>query len=318
MNNIINKILGKPEKYPLKHRIANAVILIGIFLGFQSAVFNYILNLPAITIYATLFTSGVLIAAYYLSIIKGLFELPVYISLFVSLIIYTPVMWISNGGSAGGFQYYIFVFLTFAIAVISNKKIILSIILLILTLSILLLVYEYKFPEKIFQYPSSKDRLFDLIISFSSVLIGVSALFYVYTNQYKKTNIELNDKNLQLKKHNTEIEKHKNQIENQRMILETQNLHINESISYAHKIQKAVLPSYDIIKKNTLDSFILYMPKEKISGDFYFFAKKKDLLIIVIADSTGHGVPGGFMSMLGLTMTEEIINKKKFKILHQH
>ena len=266
-----------------------------------------------ITVTATLLTSGVLVTAYYFSRVKGYFRFPVYISIFISVLIYTPVMWISNGGSGGGFQYYIFIYSTFAIAVISDRKLIVSILALILTITILLLVYEYKFPEKIFDYPEPEDRLWDLIISFSSVLIGISALFYVYTNQYIKTNIELKEKNIQLKEHNIEVEAHKDKIEDQRMILEAQNFHINESINYAHIIQKVVLSSYDIIKKNTLDSFILYMPKEKISGDFYYFIKKGDLLIVVVADSTGHGVPGGFMSMLGITMLEEIINNKEIR-----
>ncbi len=228
MNKIFNKILGSPEKYPLKHRIANAVILIGIILGFQSVIFNYILNLPLITVTATLFTSGILIFAYYLSRIKGYFFFPVYMSVFISIMIYTPVMWIANGGSAGGFQYYIFIYSTFVIAVITNRKVMISILAVILIISISLLVYEYKFPEKIFEYPGAEDRLWDLIISFSSVLIGVSALFYVYTNQYTKTNLKLKEKNIQLEDHNIEVESHKNKIEAQRMVLEIQNLHINE------------------------------------------------------------------------------------------
>ena len=187
MNKFLYKILGHPGKYELKHRVANAVILIGIFLGIQSSIFNYILNLPAITVTATLGTSLLLIISYYLSRFKGLFELPIYMSIIVSLVIYTPVMWIGNGGSSGGFQYYIFVYLTFAIAVINRRAIIISIISFVILLSVLLLIYEYKFPNEIFKYPSAEDRLFDLIISFTSVLVGVSALFFVYTNQYKKS-----------------------------------------------------------------------------------------------------------------------------------
>ncbi|MCF6366215.1 MAG: SpoIIE family protein phosphatase [Bacteroidales bacterium] len=299
MNNLFNKILGNPNNYELKHRVANAVILIGIFLGIQSSIFNYILGLPLITVTATIGTSLMLIISYWLSRAKGLFELAVYISLFVSLAIYTPVMWIGNGGSSGGFQYYIFVYLTFAIAVINRKAVIISVISFVIILSTLLLLYEYKFPEEIFKYPSPEDRLLDLIISFVSVLIGVSALFYVYTNQYKKSILELNEKNSELEK--------------QGQILEFQNEHINEGISYAHKIQKAVLPSIEIIKKYSKDQFIIYLPKEKISGDFYYFIKKEDLLVIAVADSTGHGVPGGFMSMLGITMLEEVINREDTK-----
>jgi len=296
VNRFFYKILGNPNEYELKHRVANAVIILGIILGIQSSVFNYLLNLPLITIYATLFTSAVLMVSYYLSRIKGLFNLPVYLSLFVSLVVYSPIMWVSNGGSSGGFQYYIFVYLTFAIAVINRKAVIISVVSFVIILSTLLLLYEYKFPEEIFKYPSSEDRLFDLIISFISVLIGVAALFYVYTNQYKKTNNALNEKNIELEK--------------QSHILEFQNEHINEGISYAQKIQKAVLPSIEIIRKYSKDHFIMYLPKEKISGDFYYFIKKENLLVIAVTDSTGHGIPGGFMSMLGITMLEEVINRE--------
>jgi serine phosphatase RsbU (regulator of sigma subunit) len=174
------------------------------------------------------------------------------------------------------------------------------------------LYYEYQFPEKIFRYEDPKERLFDMIIGFSSVLIGISALFYVYTNEYTKTNSELSEKNKQLEDHNEELEQHKNEIEKQRRILEAQKYHINESLNYAKKIQTAVLSSYATLKKNVADSFLFYLPKEKISGDFYFFSKKGNRLIVVIADSTGHGVPGGFMSMLGITILDEIVNNEKF------
>jgi len=313
LKKVFFKILGHPDKYPLNHRIANAVILIGIFLGIQSSIFNYVLNLPIVTVYATLGTSCILIFSYYFSRILGKFYFPVYLSVLTSLIIYTPVMWIGNGGSAGGFQYYIFIYSTFVIAVIENKRNMFLILLLTLTISILLLLYEYHFPENIFKYPSSEDKLFDLIISFSSVLIGVSALFYVYTKEYTKTNNKIIEKNEQLLKHNIEVERQRNKIENQRKKLELQNFHINEGIGYAHKIQKAALPKYEILKRNTLDSFILYLPKEKISGDFYYFVKRNNKLVIMVADSTGHGIPGGFMSMLGLTMAEEIIKRNEIQ-----
>ncbi len=306
MNNFLIKILGNPNKFELKHRVSNAVILIGIFLGIQSSIFNYLLGLPEITVTATIGTSAILIFAYYLSRIKGIFEISVYISLFVSLVIYTPVMWIGNGGSSGGFQYYIFAYLTFAIAVINKKSIIIPIVSFVVFLSVFLLVYEYKFPERIFDYPSPIDRLFDVTLSFVSVLVGVSSLFFIYTNLYKKTNSILESTNRELNK--------------QRQILENQNEYINDGILYAQKIQKAVLPSIDIINKNCKENFIFYLPKDKISGDFFYFTKKDNKIIIAIADSTGHGIPGGFMSMLGLTMLKEVIdnyeNENPAKILN--
>ncbi len=239
--------------------------------------------------------------------------MPVYLNVLFSIGLYTPVMWIGNGGSTGSFQYYIFVYATFVISVIRNKRMIFLILGLIVLMSVFLLWYEYQYPEFIYKYTNPTERFYDLLIGFISVLIGISALFYVYTNEYTKTNKELNIKNQQLQDHNEELEQHKNEIEKQRFLLENQNYHINESLNYARRIQKAVLSSYRVLRRQVSDSFLFYLPKERISGDFYYFAKKGDILYIVVADSTGHGVPGGFMSMLGITMLEEIVNRGEIK-----
>jgi serine phosphatase RsbU (regulator of sigma subunit) len=190
---------------------------------------------------------------------------------------------------------------------------ILIILGLIVLISVFLLWFEYQYPERIFKYGNPTERFYDLLIGFISVLIGISALFYVYTNEYTKTNKEMQIKNQQLRDHNEELEQHKNEIEKQRLVLENQNYHINESLNYARRIQKAVLSSYRVLRRQVSDSFLFYLPKERISGDFYYFAKKGDILFIVVADSTGHGVPGGFMSMLGITMLEEIVNRGEIK-----
>ena len=273
-------------------------MIIGIFLGLLSSFFNYSLNLPLIAVWATIGTSIILLFSYYLSRIKGFFYLPVYISIIISIFFYTPIMWVFNSGSVGGFQYYIFIYLMFAISVIDNKKIIIPIVSLIILLVVGLITFEYLFPDNIYKYPTNEERFYDILFSYICVLIGVAVLFYVYTHQYRKTNASLIEKNIELEKH-----KH---------ILEYQNEYINEGISYAQKIQKAVLPSTNTLNEYTEDNFILYIPKDKISGDFYYFIKKGNKIFIAVADSTGHGVPGGFMSMLGITMLEDIINSNKY------
>jgi len=295
LSDFFNKIIGSSEKFELRHRVANSVILIGIFLGLLAASFNYSLNLPFVTVWTTLVISLILLITFYLSRVKGMFYFPVYISIITSTFIFTPLMWIFNGGSIGGFQYYIFIYLMFAISVINKRRIVVTIVSLIIIMVVSLLILEYKFPDLIITYNSKEERLFDILFSYISVLIGVSILFFVYTDQYRKTNKSLIEKN-------TELEKH-------RRILEFQNEYINEGITYAQKIQKAVLPSINIINEYSDDNFIIYIPKDKISGDFYYFTKKEDNLFIAVADSTGHGVPGGFMSMLGITMLDDIINR---------
>lgn len=106
-----------------------------------------------------------------------------------------------------------------------------------------------------------------------------------------------------------EILKQKTEIENQKDIIEQKNIDITDSIRYAKRIQDAILPSLKVIKDNLKDSFVLYLPKDIVSGDFYWVKEKNESLVIVAADCTGHGVPGAFMSMLGISFLNEIVEK---------
>jgi serine phosphatase RsbU (regulator of sigma subunit) len=91
-------------------------------------------------------------------------------------------------------------------------------------------------------------------------------------------------------------------------IIEEKNRDITASINYASRIQHAILPEPKEIKGLSDKCFILYIPKDIVSGDFYWFSRNGDKLILVAGDCTGHGVPGALMSMLGISFLEEIIN----------
>ena len=93
--------------------------------------------------------------------------------------------------------------------------------------------------------------------------------------------------------------------------IELQNLEITDSINYAKRIQSSILPDIARLKETFSDAFILFHPRDIVSGDFYWFDKINDeKFIIVCADSTGHGVPGAFMSMIGSTLLQDIISRK--------
>ena len=93
--------------------------------------------------------------------------------------------------------------------------------------------------------------------------------------------------------------------------LEVKNRDITDSINYAQRIQQSILPSVSIINDNFSGSFVYYMPRDIVSGDFYWFDRvNKDKFLIVCADSTGHGVPGAFMSMIGTTLIKDICVRK--------
>ncbi len=105
-----------------------------------------------------------------------------------------------------------------------------------------------------------------------------------------------------------EIQTQKNEIESQRDIIDEKNANITASIKYASHIQKAVLPPIELIDKLLPDNFILSKPKDIVSGDFYWLAEKDDKIVLAVGDCTGHGVPGAFMSLLGITLLNEIVN----------
>ncbi|MGA2407938.1 MAG: SpoIIE family protein phosphatase [Bacteroidales bacterium] len=84
---------------------------------------------------------------------------------------------------------------------------------------------------------------------------------------------------------------------------------LESSIHYARRIQMALLPSEAIFSKNIRNFFVLFKPRDIVSGDFYWMTKKGERLYIVAADCTGHGVPGAFMSLLGMSFLDEIIDK---------
>lgn len=98
--------------------------------------------------------------------------------------------------------------------------------------------------------------------------------------------------------------------------IEKQHKSIKDSIRYAEKIQSAIMPDFSQLKQVVDDYFVLFRPRDIISGDFYWLTRKNNLTIIVAADCTGHGVPGAFMSMLGIAFLNEIVNKENITEPH--
>jgi PAS domain S-box-containing protein len=103
------------------------------------------------------------------------------------------------------------------------------------------------------------------------------------------------------------IEESKKKIEDAYGIIEHKNQEITDSITYAFRIQTAIIPSVDIIKQYLPHAFVLWRPKDIVSGDFYWFAHTGDFTLISAADCTGHGVPGAFMTMIGNTILNQVV-----------
>jgi serine phosphatase RsbU (regulator of sigma subunit) len=101
------------------------------------------------------------------------------------------------------------------------------------------------------------------------------------------------------------------EISEQKKLIEEKNKDITDSISYAKRIQEAILPEQDLLSKLFPDSFILFKPKDIVSGDFYWFTELGSKKILVAADCTGHGVPGALMSMIGCNILNKLILEQK-------
>lgn len=116
---------------------------------------------------------------------------------------------------------------------------------------------------------------------------------------------------VQSAKREAELEKEKNaELKKAYDIIEEKNKDITDSIQYAKRIQNAILPKDDFIASMLPESFVLYRPKDIVSGDFYWVGEKYGKKIIAAVDCTGHGVPGAFMSMMGSALLNEIVNEK--------
>ncbi|HEY0029108.1 MAG TPA: tetratricopeptide repeat protein [Bacteroidia bacterium] len=96
----------------------------------------------------------------------------------------------------------------------------------------------------------------------------------------------------------------------QKQIIEEKNRDITDSINYAKRIQEVMLPAMEIKHRLFPDAFVLFQPKDIVSGDFYWFAEKNGKRIIAAVDCTGHGVPGALMSMIGNAFLNEIVNER--------
>ena len=111
-------------------------------------------------------------------------------------------------------------------------------------------------------------------------------------------------------KQGDKIAEQKVKMKKQRDLVTEQKTKITNSIIYAKRIQSAVLPPNKFVQHLLSEHFILYKPKDIVSGDFYWIKQNEKKTLIAAADCTGHGVPGALMSMLGITFLNEITNKK--------
>ncbi len=159
---------------------------------------------------------------------------------------------------------------------------------------------EKMIKEKEYNHRLERDKT---IITY--VLLGLLTLVVFFGFLYRNYTLKKKAHET-LSRQAEEISRQKSEIEEKSRVIEEKNIETSQSITYAQRIQQAMLPPIESIKKAFPDSFVLYKSKDIVSGDFYFFhapdfqnSDNKKTNVIAAVDCTGHGVPGAFMSMIG-------------------
>lgn len=155
------------------------------------------------------------------------------------------------------------------------------------------------------------QRLFSIMMSIVTGLIVLFALFlYRSIRQQQKANKLLAEKNDEIMAQKDDLEAKNRLIQIQKEEVEQKNKEVTDSLNYAQRIQKAILPTDSVIKPYLKDFFVFYVPRDIVSGDFYWFHPLEDGYIFCVGDCVGHGVPGAFMTVLGNSLLNEMVVEK--------
>ncbi len=149
---------------------------------------------------------------------------------------------------------------------------------------------------------AAANRMVLMFIILSIVLLAGALFILRMANQRKKTNAQLSSQNEQISKQNTEILLQKD-------IIQEKNREIVDSINYAKRLQDALLPPIEKIKSALPNAFVLFKPKDIVSGDFYWMEENNNRILFSAIDCTGHGVPGAMVSVVGNNGLNRAINE---------
>jgi len=149
------------------------------------------------------------------------------------------------------------------------------------------------------------------------VIVFIAILFFYIKfriRSLKKRQVDLEllvrDRTQEIFLQKEELKSQRDTVFDQKKKIEEIHFRLSDSINYAKRIQDSILPDESVLSKYFSEHFVMFSPKDKVSGDFYWWTRVKNKTIITAVDCTGHGVPGAFMSMLGVSYLREIIEKE--------
>jgi serine phosphatase RsbU (regulator of sigma subunit) len=162
---------------------------------------------------------------------------------------------------------------------------------------------------KKFELSKAKSYNVTLLIIAAIFLILFFITLYLLKIRQKRSAI-LEKQNMEIVSQRHNIEQKNSHLQSAYSVIEGYISKITDSIQYAKKIQEAILPNSSSLNAYFAESYCYYLPKDFVSGDFYWITTKGDLLYVAVADCTGHGVPGAFMSIIGMDLLNQAVNQQ--------
>lgn len=291
----ISKEIVEKEFYRSTERFQVITCWVGVILDLVWFISDYFI-IPAYWIPFLIFRASVSGVTALLLLTRKFHRLNIYMTLFVLVIgisVQNAYMW--SVMDLAHLQKHAFAYMVLFIGVgmLVYWDFIYSVILLVITVISNIVFYKLNSTLSIDEFVISGGLLVFTVALFSAFLIRT---------RYRLTLNEIRSR--------LELAKSKEVIEEERNTVIEQKKEITDSINYAKRIQRAFIPTESDFNKYFSDSFVLFKPKDIVSGDFYWIHKRNDSIYYATGDCTGHGVPGGFMTMLGLSFLEEIIDSK--------
>lgn len=279
-------LTNEDDDFSLDHITSNTFLFSAAIISILSCVFNFIEGFDIVLNLFTVFSSVLLLVLYYFSRFRNYYN--VWFSAVIVLLLLS-VSWFMNGGALGSvsFMYLCTVLILNFIAKPNQQNGLFLIVLL--NIAVLYGLEYYYGNDLVKSYPSKSSYYFDMVFVFIIVLFCV-----FFSTRYIKRSYD----------------EGRNLVNEQKMIIEKQNKEHLESLTYASYLQKKIIPDENKLCMLFSDYFVLFKPKDIVSGDFYWIKEKGNYGIVVVADCTGHGVPAAFLSVIGISLLEEIVNQE--------
>lgn len=281
-NKLSYSITGNPDKVSLEHRIFNLVCFIAILIALGSIAQNIVFKFNIIHIVITSISAVISLFFYLLSRIKKIYLFWIFI--FFILTIFS-ISWFYNNGPLGSVNYLYIMSLIVLISFLQQKHHFIIVCLIISNIAVLHIIYYY-YPDSVKAYPSEDAQYIKLTITLTYVILFTSLVFSIIKGNFEHERIKA---------------------ENQSLEMRSQTQGIKEGVKYASVIQQAIFNQERTLKKIFYNYFILWKPRDDVSGDFYWVKSLDNKVVIAIGDCTGHGVSAAFLSVMGLSFLNEIV-----------